>query len=159
MSGKRSAGFTLIELLAVIAIIATLLGLMLPAVQKVRESAASTQSKNNLKQIALAAHQCEFVHGKMPPMLGKFPKTGPGSGNGSVFFHLLPFVEQESLYRSSLNPSTGMYEAGYAGVNTKPVSVDSNPGDPSLVRAVLPSNLASGGYAANFQVFGISGVG
>jgi prepilin-type N-terminal cleavage/methylation domain-containing protein/prepilin-type processing-associated H-X9-DG protein len=105
---RRWRGFTLIELLVVIAIIAILIGLLLPAVQKVREAAARTQCQNNLKQISLATVNCSDTHqGLMPPGDGLYPVPSPSPNNSyaSVFFHILPFMEQGNSYNLCLQPN------------------------------------------------------
>jgi prepilin-type N-terminal cleavage/methylation domain-containing protein len=99
----RRCGFTLVELLVVIAIIAVLIGLLLPAVQKVRDAAARAQSMNNLKQIGLALHHLADTHqGNMPPTDGVWARFADGKVPATLFFHVLPYIEQENLYRKYL---------------------------------------------------------
>jgi prepilin-type N-terminal cleavage/methylation domain-containing protein len=92
---SRRPAFTLIELLVVIAIIGILVALLLPAVQKVREAAARAQCLNNLKQIGLGLHNCHDTEKAFPPAAKYF-----GQGNSwSVHARLLPYIEQDTLYR------------------------------------------------------------
>ncbi len=103
MNARR--GFTLIELLTVIAVLAILIGLLLPAVERVRESAARTQCINNLEQIVLALHNYSDVHaGALPFLTDTPPATPTGAQLESLFFALLPFIEQNDLYYS-FNPA------------------------------------------------------
>jgi len=100
-------GFTLVELLVVIAIIGILIGLLLPAVQKIREAAARTQSSNNLKQQVLAIHNAHDTYGKYPPIQGAYPNDTNSinwgapwlpSRFGTIYYFMMPFLEQEAIY-------------------------------------------------------------
>ncbi len=167
-SPKRSAaGFTLIELLVVIAIIAILIGLLLPAVQKVRSAAARAQSMNNLKQIVLACHNYVDANGVLPPLAAVIPNvpTNPhGTQPVSVYFYLLPYIEQTALYQLGMT-NAGAWPAspgggpGPASVGARVIKTYLSPRDPS--NAVLEWKESDGGvwapsnYGANHAVFGV----
>lgn len=149
---RRRGAFTLIELLVVVAIVAVLVGLLLPAVQKVREAAARARCQNNLKQLALAAHSHHATLGRLPPGRG-----APAPAIFSAHAFLLPFAEQDNL-RSLIDfasPPVSYTAPGveYDGTRNYPaattlVPIFACPSDPEAGR-VPGSNFAGTNYPAN----------
>jgi prepilin-type N-terminal cleavage/methylation domain-containing protein/prepilin-type processing-associated H-X9-DG protein len=143
MHRRSRSAFTLIELLVVIAIIAILIGMLLPAVQKVREAAARSTCSNNLRQmgIALNAHDGQFK--RLPPALVNSGRWNCGGScpvsqswypsdpqwfvyNHSGFIFLLPFIEQDVLYRTYDFKTQGSASSPY-GIPGPPVNPITGP--------------------------------
>jgi len=94
MLKSKKPGFTLVELLVVIAIIGILIGMLLPAVQQVREAARRSACLNNMRQIGIATHNYQSAQMKFPP--GGI-NTGAGPKQASTLYLLLPYFEQDNL--------------------------------------------------------------
>jgi hypothetical protein len=142
----------------VIAIIAVLIGLLLPAVQKVREAAARAQCQNNLKQLGLAMIDCHDTMGAMPPLVGPFPQTQtvPVANYNTALFWILPYIEQDNLYKSAAVTVGGVtaYSVPINGtIDLEVIKTFRCPSDPSCPNGITGGNHGVGNYVTNALVF------
>lgn len=172
MSSKRSA-FTLIELLVVIAIIVLLMAMLLPAIQRVRAASDQMISLSNLRQLGIAVHNAHGDYKKTPPMFGSYPAIlpNPTGVQGSVFYHLLPYIEADNIYK--LGPDVarsyvlkvlkapldrsygdGFFELTSSMPSWWSASGTANPIPPWATTGTSNTKWGLSSYAANWQVFG-----
>jgi prepilin-type N-terminal cleavage/methylation domain-containing protein len=132
-SNNTRPAFTLIELLVVMAIIAVLIGLLLPAIQKVREAANRTKCINQTKQMVLACHNFSLQNE------GKLPAYNT-SATGIWFVQILPYVEAGNLLNGDI------YRTSLPGAAC--------PSDPTSKTFLCPHGFGLSSYAPNYQMFG-----
>lgn len=138
---RRRFGFSMISVLVLLGVLMLFFAMLFPAVTQLRRSAGRVQGINNLKQLGLAVHNYHDVFTRMPPTVGK-----GRDASGTVHFHLLPYLEQDALYRMGREDWTQV-----AG-RVVPLFLDPD------AKVAPPGNvhqdwLATTNYAGNWQVF------
>src|SRR5262245_14154039 len=163
---SRRRGFSLIDLLALLALLVFLAGLLAPFLEMLRERAGLTTTRNNLKNVVLATHNCNDVYRRLPPMARSADQPAQiWQGDGTILVFLLPFIEQENLYRAWLggNPATATITNPVPGdgrpVYSRVVPPYLSPDDTTHKDGVIeigkgPPRWGAGNYGANYQVFG-----
>ena len=148
-------GFTLVELLVLIAIVGILIGMMLPAVRRVREPARRMTCMNNVRQLALAKLNFESAHLRLPAAMGDSDFVSLSDADHvnrlSGFIALLPFMEENNVYDQITKPLT-IDGVEYAAMGPEPWTVEyDGPGDAPLrairSRACTSSSSALGSIA------------
>jgi type II secretory pathway pseudopilin PulG len=123
MKPCRRAAFTLFELLVILALLALLFALLLPSIVRARAQALREQRLNNLKQIALACHNHNDVYAALP--------AGNDQNNFSAAAKLLPFVEQDNLYKQ-IDFKKPIDDPANAAIRGMPLPVFLSPNDPRM---------------------------
>jgi prepilin-type processing-associated H-X9-DG protein len=156
LTRKTRGGFSLFELLVLIAILAFLFALLFPAVFKVRQAAARANCTNNLKQLGLAIHNMNDTYAQLPPVVGQYPAKNDAS-YGSLFFYMLPFIEQDNVYKNAMGEADGK-NGYYVWINNTAsvvIKVFTCPDDKSNpANQLFHGWLATSSYAANAMAFG-----
>jgi hypothetical protein len=144
-------GFTRADLLALTILCALICPLVLPAAQKAKDNADKTTCTNHLKNIVLAVHNCHDTYGLFPPLVGDWPTE---ISKGTLFFHILPYLEQDKLYRSGEGEKAS-FSVWNNGVYSQDIEVFLCPADTSGGKDHrFEGWLALSSYGANYQVFG-----
>ena len=152
---QRSA-FTLIELLVVIAIMAILMGLLVGAVQKVRETANAMQSANNLRNIGMATNNCATQNkGKVPPGWGRFRASKPAT----AFVHLLPYLDHDAIYKDyfaiAAPDTVAAINQAIWGPGWTPIKIFIAPNDATVPSSIPGTNgVPLTSYALNMNIYG-----
>jgi prepilin-type N-terminal cleavage/methylation domain-containing protein len=172
----QRGAFTLVELLVVITIIGILISLLLPAVQAAREAARNMQCANNVKQITLAAHGLDEKNGRLPPLCVNklqmspykpnmfWPVSVPGPYQGhigaTVFYWMLPFVEQQGLFdaaKGDINTLLGtkvFYKHSVGAYLCPDERMTTEDGSSPICAYASVNEWAYSNYGANYYVFG-----
>ncbi len=140
---RQRKGLTLVEVLVCVGIVSLAIGLLFPAVMALREAARRTDSANNLRQIGLA------VQSYASDMGGRLPRVDGGGESYSLFFVLLPHIEEGRTFHHAV--TTGLQGGG----NYYTIRTFLNPADPTVNRV---DGYGSCSYAANAQVFRAQGL-
>ncbi|MDA1039726.1 MAG: DUF1559 domain-containing protein [Planctomycetota bacterium] len=151
---RGRSGFTLVELLVVIAIIGVLIGLLLPAVQAAREAARRTSCINQMKQLGLASHNYHDSRQAFPPA---YEDQGTPLRRGTLFFYLLPYVEQTALFDAAQGDSYANSRitngTGNRAVRGQVIKEFVCPSDSTSSNKTHNADWTYSSYEMNFQTF------